>query len=39
MTTFLLNKTQFYIDRTEETAILFQYINHDHQDIELIDGK
>jgi hypothetical protein len=39
MATFLLNKTQLYVDRPDEFSVLFKYINGDHKDFTLIDGK
>jgi hypothetical protein len=39
MTTFLLNKTQLYVDRFNEFAVLLRYITDDHEDLILIDGK
>lgn len=39
MNTFLLNKTQYYIDRSDEHAMLFKYITGDHQDFMVINDK
>ncbi len=39
MNTFLLNKTQYYIDRSDEYLALFKYITGDHKDFTLIKGK
>ena len=39
MTTFLLNKTRFYVDRPVEFSCLLKYITGDHADLTLIDGK
>jgi hypothetical protein len=39
MNTFLLNKTQYYIDRSDEYSALFKYITGDHKDFTLIKGK
>lgn len=36
MNTFLLNKTQYYIDRPDEYSALFKYITGDHKDFVLI---
>jgi hypothetical protein len=32
MKTFILNKTQYYIDRSDEYSTLFKYITDDHTD-------
>jgi len=32
MKTFILNKTQYYIDRSDEYSKLFKYITDDHKD-------
>ncbi|CAF3689165.1 unnamed protein product [Adineta steineri] len=39
MNTFLLNKTQYYIDRSDEYSALFKYITGDHKDFILINDK
>lgn len=39
MKTFLLNKTQYYIDRSDEYATLFKYITGDHKDFILIKDQ
>jgi len=39
MNTFLLNKTQYYIDRSDEYLALFKYITGDHKDFTLIKDK
>ncbi|CAF1350468.1 unnamed protein product [Rotaria sordida] len=39
MNTFLLNKTQYYIDRSDEYSTLFKYITGDHKDFMLIKDK
>ena len=39
MNTFLLNKTQYYIDRSDEYSALFKYIIGDHKDFMLIKNK
>lgn len=39
MNTFLLNKTQYYIDRSDEYSALFKYITGDHKDFTLIKDK
>jgi hypothetical protein len=36
MNTFLLNKTQYYIDRPDEYLALFKYITGDHKDFTLV---
>lgn len=38
MNTFLLNKTQYYIDRSDEYSALLKYITGDHKDFTLIKG-
>ncbi|CAF4588702.1 unnamed protein product [Rotaria sp. Silwood1] len=38
MTTFLLNKTQYFVDRPNEFSILFKYITGDHKDLKLISA-
>ncbi|CAF2483758.1 unnamed protein product [Rotaria sp. Silwood2] len=35
MTTFLLNKTQFFVDRPNEFSLLLKYITGDHKDLKL----
>ncbi|UJR29657.1 hypothetical protein I4U23_017205 [Adineta vaga] len=39
MNIFLLNKTQFYIDRSDEYQILMKFITDDQKDLTLINGK
>lgn len=39
MKTFLLNKTQHYIERPDESAALFRYITGDHKDFTLINEQ
>jgi hypothetical protein len=39
MNTFLLNKTQYYIDRSDEYLALFKYITGDHKDFTLMKDK
>jgi hypothetical protein len=39
MKTFILNKTQYYIDRSDEYSTLFKYITDDHKDFMLIKEK
>jgi hypothetical protein len=39
MNTFLLNKTQYYIDRSDEYSTLFKYITGDYKDLMLIKGN
>ena len=39
MHTFLLNKTQYYIHRSDEYSALFKYITGDHKDFMLIKDK
>ena len=39
MNTFLLNKTQYYIDRSHEYALLFKYITGDHTDFTVVNDK
>jgi hypothetical protein len=39
MTTFLLNKTQLFVDRPDEFSILLKYITGDHKYLTVIDGK
>ena len=39
MNTFLLNKTQYYIERSDEYLALLKYITGDHKDFTLIKGK
>jgi hypothetical protein len=39
MNTFLLNKTQYYIDRPDQYLALFKYITGDHKDFTLIKDK
>jgi hypothetical protein len=39
MKTFLLNKTQFYVDRPTEYSCLLKYITGDHKDFTLIEGS
>ena len=39
MNTFLLNKTQYYIDRSDEHSTLFKYITGDQKDFLLIKDK
>ncbi|CAF0736436.1 unnamed protein product [Rotaria sordida] len=36
MNTFLLNKTQYFVDRPNEFSFLFKYITGDHKDLTLI---
>ncbi|CAF4239056.1 unnamed protein product [Rotaria magnacalcarata] len=38
MNTFLLNKTQIFVDRPKEFASLLKYVAGDHKDFSLIDG-
>ena len=38
MMTFLLNKTQFYVDRFAEFTTLTAYITGDHEDLVRIEG-
>lgn len=39
MNTFLLNKTQFYIDRSDEYTRVLNYVTGTHQDLVLINDQ
>lgn len=39
MNAFLLNKTQYYIDRSNEYSMLLKYITGDHEDFVLMGEK
>lgn len=39
MANFLQNKTQFYVDRLGELAILMAYVTGDHEDLTRFEGK
>ena len=39
MNAFLLNKTQYYIDRSDEYSALLKYIAGDHKDFVLMKEK
>lgn len=39
MNTFLLNKTQYYIDRSYEYALLFKYIMGNHTDFTVVNDQ
>lgn len=37
MNTFLINKTQLYVERPDESSVLMKYITNNHQDLELFE--
>ena len=39
MANFLQNKTQYYVDRLDELAILMAYVTGDHENLTRIEGK
>jgi hypothetical protein len=39
MATFLLNKTQFFVERPEEFSTLLKYVTGNHKDLISLKGK
>ena len=37
--TFLLNKTQYFVERPNETSLLLQYVTGDHLNLKAFEGR